>query len=62
MGAMKQRLIIDFEVDNDGEVDITYQLDPKAEEVPQEGQEHELLLMAMTACDMVYKGMKEIFK
>lgn len=59
---MKQRLIIDFELDNEGELDIGYQLDPRAEDVPQDGQEHELLLMAMTACDLVYKGMKEIFK
>jgi hypothetical protein len=62
MGAVKQRLIIDMEMDNEGEVDIMYILDPKTSEIPEEGPERELHLLALTCCDIVYKGMKELMK
>lgn len=62
MGAIKQRLILSFELSDDDELSIDYQLDPKTCDVPQTGREYDLHLVALTCCDAAYKTMKESFK
>lgn len=62
MGVFKQQLVLSFTMNEDNEVDITYQLNPKTEDVPQSGPEYDLHILAVTCCDAAYKAMKETFR